>query len=161
MKPFRPRLPFARIAVEELERRDTPTFNPAAPFFNGFGDPAVFAVGDFNADGNADLAVAVSPVDPTVTGAVQILLGTGAGDFTTGPSLPLPGPGMDPRAISTFRSTATNHVSLAVATVSLPAPTWLEAESSPWTCTRDKNPRVLDSTERCVDCPRWRPRDAA
>lgn len=43
----------------------------------------------------------------------------------------------------------------AVATVSLPAPTWLEAESSPWTCTRDKEPTVLETTDRCVDCPRW------
>jgi len=34
-------------------------------------------------------------------------------------------------------------------------PTWLEAWERPWTCERDAEPRPLESTEVCVDCPRW------
>jgi hypothetical protein len=37
----------------------------------------------------------------------------------------------------------------------LPAPLWFEAEMSPWTCMRDTTPRVLDTTDRCTNCPRW------
>ena len=121
----RTRSPFARIRVEELERRDTPTFTPAGPFTNGFGNPDIFAVADFNGDGNADLAVGVNANGQGVNGAVQILLGDGTGAFTTGQTVPLPIPGADPSSITTFRSAATNHVSLAVATFtagSLPTP---------------------------------------
>src|SRR5258706_13632344 len=103
MKPSRPRLPFPRIALEELERRDTPTFNPAAPFFNGFGDPTVIAVGDFNSDGNADLAIGVPSPGSGIPAAVQVLIGDGTGAFTTGQSLPIPN-GMTANAITTFRS---------------------------------------------------------
>jgi hypothetical protein len=49
----------------------------------------------------------------------------------------------------------------AVATVSLPSPTWLDAEASPWTCVRDATARVLVTTEQCADCGRWEPRVTA
>ena len=38
------------------------------------------------------------------------------------------------------------------------APTWLEASDRPWTCERDAAARPLETTEICVDCPRWEPR---
>ena len=42
----------------------------------------------------------------------------------------------------------------AVATLSLAAPAWLDAETAPWTCVRGAAPRVLETTDECVDCPR-------
>ena len=44
-------------------------------------------------------------------------------------------------------------------TLQEPAPLWLEAEHRPWTCERDKEPRTLDTTEACADCPRWELKD--
>jgi hypothetical protein len=40
-------------------------------------------------------------------------------------------------------------------TLLLARPLWLEAWDTPWTCRRDDAPRPLESTESCVDCPRW------
>jgi hypothetical protein len=45
-------------------------------------------------------------------------------------------------------------------TMSMPAPIWLEAWDSPWTCVRDERPRPLPDTEICSDCPRWQPKPA-
>ena len=43
-------------------------------------------------------------------------------------------------------------------TLFLPYPFWLDSQRGPWTCVRDPDPRVLDDTEVCRDCPRWEPR---
>jgi hypothetical protein len=43
-------------------------------------------------------------------------------------------------------------------TLYLPYPMWLNAEDQPWTCLRDAEPRPLDDTDICRDCPRWEPR---
>jgi hypothetical protein len=40
-------------------------------------------------------------------------------------------------------------------TLSEPHPVWFETEDRPWTCERDEDPRALESTEVCEDCPRW------
>lgn len=47
----------------------------------------------------------------------------------------------------------------AMPTLFLPAPVWLSAGEAPWTCTRTAYARALETTEVCVDCPHWRPRD--
>jgi hypothetical protein len=49
----------------------------------------------------------------------------------------------------------------AVPTVTLPPPVWFEAENTPWSCVRDAKPRLLLSTERCLDCARWEAKPAA
>jgi len=50
----------------------------------------------------------------------------------------------------------------ATPTLFLEAPIWLDAESCPWTCTRDRDPRVLGMTITCATCTRWEaPLDAA
>ncbi len=49
----------------------------------------------------------------------------------------------------------------ATPTLFLRPPLWFEAERAPWTCLRDKRPRVLTTTEACAACPRWEPRDVA
>ena len=41
-----------------------------------------------------------------------------------------------------------------------PAPGWVDAETKPWTCHRDREPMALESTEVCEDCPRWEERAA-
>lgn len=58
------------------------TAAPGSPFTVGFGPDSV-AVGDFNRDGNLDLAVA-NNFDSTVS----VLLGNGAGSFTAAPGSP-------------------------------------------------------------------------
>ena len=40
-------------------------------------------------------------------------------------------------------------------TVFLDAPYWVEAEGSPWACTRDATPRPLATTEECSTCARF------
>ena len=44
-------------------------------------------------------------------------------------------------------------------TLFLPPPLWLKAWDCSWTCTRDENPNVLETTEACADCPRWEQRE--
>ena len=39
-------------------------------------------------------------------------------------------------------------------------PYWLDAWNMPWTCRRDGDPRVLDDTDVCAECPRWEARPA-
>ena len=41
-----------------------------------------------------------------------------------------------------------------------PSPRWVEAEARPWTCHRDLEPRALETTDVCADCPRWEERPA-
>jgi hypothetical protein len=43
----------------------------------------------------------------------------------------------------------------ATPTLFLDAPYWFEAETFPWTCTRDVPLRVLGTTARCARCRRW------
>src|SRR5262245_41001197 len=91
--------PGVRIALEELERRDTPTFaaNPPFPFdLPGGVLPHVFTVGDFNGDGHADLAFALSQSTPPLPAGdpgVLILTGDGTGNFSTPQTLDIPIPG--------------------------------------------------------------------
>jgi hypothetical protein len=42
-------------------------------------------------------------------------------------------------------------------TVFLDAPYWAEAEASPWACTRDAEPRLLETTAECSTCRRFEP----
>ncbi len=39
-----------------------------------------------------------------------------------------------------------------------PGLAWTEAWNSPWTCQRDEDPRVMEDTQPCEDCPRREPR---
>ena len=84
-----------RVPIESLERRTlcaAASFASAVSFAAGTA-PVALAAADFNADGNADLAVA----DATAQ-VVNVFLGTGTGTFTAGPVLPLTAP---PTAILT------------------------------------------------------------
>ena len=49
----------------------------------------------------------------------------------------------------------------AMPTLDLPLPYWLDAWDSPWSCRRDPNPRVLESSLDCQACPRWEERAEA
>ena len=55
------------------------------------------------------------------------------------------------------RQTASN-CRWATPTLFLPAPIWLRAWQAPWTCQRETEPRTLESTVECAECPRWEPR---
>ncbi len=116
-----------RFTLEELERRDTPSFTAAAPFFNGFNDPDniglpdVIAVGDFDTDGIPDLAIGTIPISG-VNPAVIVVFGDGAGGFNVGPTLPIPITNAEPNSISVYRDAATNQLSLAVALSALSPP---------------------------------------
>jgi FG-GAP-like repeat len=57
---------------------------PGSPFVTGLV-PFSIAVGDFNGDGTPDLAIA----NQTNIGGITVLLGNGAGGFTTAPGSPL------------------------------------------------------------------------
>jgi len=79
-----------------------PAVNYALPFVSnvvGIGNsPAAVAVGDFNGDGNLDIAVAVNanqidPVTGTYDSAVSILLGLGDGKFLPAVNYPVTGVG--------------------------------------------------------------------
>jgi hypothetical protein len=37
-------------------------------------------------------------------------------------------------------------------------PYWLDAWNMPWTCRRDGDPRTLEDTDICQNCPRWEAR---
>jgi hypothetical protein len=43
----------------------------------------------------------------------------------------------------------------AVPTLFLPYPLWLSTEDTPWSCVRDGSAEPLETTETCVDCPRF------
>ena len=57
--------------------------------------PASVAIGDINDDGNRDLAVA-----NRVSDDVSVLLGNGAGGFSTAPGTPVPTGGLEPRSVA-------------------------------------------------------------
>ena len=43
-------------------------------------------------------------------------------------------------------------------TLQLPYPVWLNSEDTPWSCLRDREPRLLEDTAICLGCPRWESR---
>ena len=43
-------------------------------------------------------------------------------------------------------------------TLFLKTPYWLEAETSPWACVRETEPRLLSTTDACAICSFWEPR---
>ena len=82
--------PRKNFLCESFERRmlfsgGTITFSPHVDFVAGTA-PVALVAGDFNGDGNQDLAVADSQ-----TRQVNLFFGNGAGGFTAGPSLKLSG----------------------------------------------------------------------
>ncbi len=46
----------------------------------------------------------------------------------------------------------------AVQTLSREGPEWLQAEDAPWTCVREAEATVLETTEPCESCPHWEAR---
>lgn len=46
-------------------------------------------------------------------------------------------------------------------TVRLPYPYWLDSEDKPWACLREPEPKTLEDTDVCKECPRWDPRHLA
>ena len=87
------------------------TFTPASgsPFIAG-ADPWAIAVGDFNGDGDADLAITNQP-DP-IGSKVAILLGNGAGGFSAPTTFPV---GAKPVSIAVGDYNADGKPDLAVA----------------------------------------------
>lgn len=55
----------------------------------------------------------------------------------------------------TFRTQRASNCLWATPTILLTAPFWFDAETRPWTCLRDVDPRALSTTNRCAECPRW------
>jgi len=76
---------FCRL-LEELERRDTPTFVSLPAFTAAVTQPTVIASADFNGDGFADIAVG-NGVAGFGTPSVDIALGDGTGNFTPAGSI--------------------------------------------------------------------------
>jgi hypothetical protein len=77
-KPIRRRAAGSRLLFEVLEDRTVPSFVTAPPTFAVGIAPHGEAVGDFNGDGKADLAVVNAS-----SNTVSILLGNGDGSFRT------------------------------------------------------------------------------
>src|SRR5262252_6033409 len=75
LKPS-PRPAHTRLAFEDLEGRDVPGFLAPVSYATG-ANPAGIAVGDFNGDGKADMAV----VNSLAAGTVSVLLSNGDGSF--------------------------------------------------------------------------------
>ncbi len=76
-------LPF----LEELERRDTPTFATLPPFTAGVSLPTVVASADFNGDGIVDVAVGNVGKNAASSPSIGIALGVGDGTFKAVASL--------------------------------------------------------------------------
>ncbi len=55
----------------------------------------------------------------------------------------------------TSRTQRASNCLWATPTIFLAAPFWFDAETRPWTCLRDGDPRALSTTDRCLECPRW------
>ena len=49
----------------------------------------------------------------------------------------------------------------SVPTLLMPRPYWLEAADAPWSCWTEGHVTVLQSTEVCSMCPKWRQRTEA
>lgn len=45
----------------------------------------------------------------------------------------------------------------AVSTLYLDSPLWLQSWNCPWSCLRDTEPRLLETTDECRTCSRWQP----
>ena len=87
------------------------TFTPATGSpFNAGADPQAIAVGDFNGDGDADLAITNQP-DP-IGSKVAILLGNGAGSFSAPTTFPV---GAEPVSVAAGDYNADGKPDLAVA----------------------------------------------
>ena len=48
----------------------------------------------------------------------------------------------------------------AVPTLLMPRPYWLEAADAPWSCWTEGHVSVLQTTDVCGNCPKWRQRTA-
>jgi hypothetical protein len=93
------------VVLELLEARTVPSFLPAVNYAAGPG-PASMAVGDFNADGLLDLAVA------DYFGGVSVLLGQGDGSFLPAVNYPA---GTYPRSVAVGDFNGDGILDLAVA----------------------------------------------
>jgi len=49
----------------------------------------------------------------------------------------------------------------SVPTLLMPRPYWLEAEDAPWSCWTEGRVTVLQTTDACSCCPKWRDRREA
>jgi hypothetical protein len=92
------------------------TTAPGSPFtsFTPFL-PAYVAIGDFNGDGNPDLAVACFTLAPT-SGTLRVLLGNGDGTFRAGKNFPI---GVNPTGLITGDFTGDGKLDLAVCEINL------------------------------------------
>jgi FG-GAP-like repeat/Domain of unknown function (DUF4214)/FG-GAP repeat len=86
------------------------TTAPGSPLASG-DFPEAVAIGDFNGDGNPDLAVACFTLPPT-SGTLRVLLGNGDGTFRAGKNFTI---GVDPANIVTGDFTGNGKLDLAVA----------------------------------------------
>jgi FG-GAP-like repeat/Putative Ig domain/FG-GAP repeat len=75
--------------------------------------PTSMAVGDFNADGKLDLAVSMTPLDESMPGSIDILLGNGDGTFTEATGFPF-AVGADPTSIAVGDFNGSGRLGLAV-----------------------------------------------
>ena len=86
-------------------------FQPAVNYPVG-ADPTFVAVGDFNGDGNLDLAVTNSNVSRTGTDSVSILLGNGDGTFGSATNFPA---GLTPHCVAVGDFNSDHRLDLVVA----------------------------------------------
>jgi hypothetical protein len=99
-------------SVEVLLGNGDGTFQAATPLGLGSLQPSVIAIGDFNGDGRADLAVA--GVDSSSKqGEVEVLLGNGDGTFETTPAIDLGS--LQPSSLVIGDFNGDGHADLAVA----------------------------------------------
>ena len=109
-----------RRFLEELERRDTPTFLAAPSFTGGVGTPLTVATADFNGDGFADVAVG-NQLNSANVPSVGIALGNGDGTFTAAPEITDPLLNV-PRSIVTADFNGDGIPDFAVGSVSFASP---------------------------------------
>jgi hypothetical protein len=107
-------------------------------------NPWSIAVGDFNNDGNLDLAVA-----NFTNGTVSVLLGDGAGNFTSATALPV-SVGVKPESVAVGDFNGDGNPDLAVAnytdgTVSVLHAVWAESASAPVIFSTPASHNVLAS----------------